>query len=120
MEFDLALPEGCPRADVGEYAGIAFRVVQSDPPTVADLQTYLELNRLPTADMCKRGSVSLFASFEQAEHLLAVSPRIGKFIACMTMTSAHGRVGKPSRSGHIDWWPYFGMRRPADLTVIRK
>lgn len=120
MPFDLTLPVGCPNADVEEREALAFRVVQSNPPTDADLKTYLELDLAHRADQCKRGSISLFATREQAQHLLDVKPHLGNFIASISLTRAHGRVGPPSSSGHIDWWPYRGMRRVADLTVIEQ
>lgn len=118
MTFDLALPANCPKADVDEFDGVAFRVVKTDPATDADLRTYLELGLLPTAPECKRGSVSLFATFEQALHRLEVSPHLGKCVASITLTRAHGRVGSPSPAGHMDWWPYQGMRKATDLKVI--
>ncbi|MBL8453263.1 MAG: hypothetical protein JNK97_11000 [Zoogloea sp.] len=83
-----------------------------------DLLTYLELGLLPAADACKRASISLFSTRAQAQHRLDVSPHLGKFVASVSLTKAHGRVGKPSSSGHIDWWPYAGMRNPADLEVV--
>lgn len=118
MDFDLVLPAGCPKADVAEFDGIAYRVVRTDPPTDDDLHTYLELNLLPTADACKRGSISLFSTLEQAKHRLEVSPHLGSFTASISLTPAHGRVSKPSSSGHIDWWPYKGMRNSEDLKVV--
>jgi len=118
MIFDLALPAGCPKADVGEFEGTAYRLVRTDPPTGKDLLTYLELDLLPAADACKRASISLFSTFDQAQHRLEISPHLGRFVACLSLTTAHGRVGKPSSSGHIDWWPYKGMRNPADLKVV--
>jgi hypothetical protein len=118
VKFDLELPVGCPKAGVSEYEGDAYRVVKTDPPTNEDLLTYLELNILPKADTCKRGSVSLFSTLDQAQHRLEISPHLGSFVASISLTTAHGRVGEPSSSGHIDWWPYAGMRKPTDLKVI--
>lgn len=118
MTFDLELPAGCPKADVDEFEGTAYRVVRANPPTAEDLRTYLELNLLPNADPCKRGSISLFSTLAQAQHRLLVSPHLGEFVASVSLTCKHGRVGKPSSSGHIDWWPYLGMRNPADLKVV--
>jgi hypothetical protein len=116
--FDLELPAECPKADVGEFEGTAYRVVRTDPPTDADMLTYLELNLLPTADTCKRGSISLFSTLDQAQHRLDISPHLGEFVASVSLTTAHGRVSKPSNSGHIDWWPYVGMRSPVNLKVV--
>lgn len=118
MTFDLDLPAGCPKADVDEFEGTAYRVVRSAPPTSEDLLTYLELKLLPNADPCKRGSISLFSTLAQAQHRLEISPYLGKFVASVSLTYKHGRVGKPTSSGHIDWWPYAGMRNSADLKVV--
>ena len=118
MVFDLQLPADCPKADVDEFEGTTYRVVRTDPPTREDLRTYLELDLLQTADTCKRGSISLFSTLKQAKHRLEISPHLGNFVASISLTTAHGRVGKASSSGHIDWWPYVGMRNPTDLKVI--
>ena len=118
MAFDLQLPAGCPKADAKEFEGTAYRVVRADPPSHQDLRTYLELNLLPTADPCKRGSVSLFATLDQARHRREMSPHLGGFVASVSLTAAHGKVSGPSKSGHIDWWPYVGMRNPADFKVV--
>lgn len=118
MAFDLELPAGCPKSGSEEFEGTAYRVVRADPPTHQDLLTYLELNLLPAADTCKRGSVSLFSTLDQAQHRLEMSPHLGNFVASVSLTARHGRVGKPSSSGHMDWWPYQGMRNPADFKVV--
>lgn len=118
MVFDLELPEGCPKADAGEFEGIAYRLVETNPPTKDDLLTYLELGKLLTADACRRGSVSLYSTLEKAQHQLDMRPHLGNFVASVALTAAHGRVGKPSNSGHVDWWPYAGMRDPAGLKVV--
>lgn len=118
MVFDLKLPEGCPKEGINEFEGTVFRVVQTNPPTFSDLLTYLELNRLPAKDACKRGSVSVFSSLDQTKHLLDISPHLGKYIASISLTTAHGKCSEPNRAGHISWWPYLKMRNPADLKVI--
>lgn len=119
MSFDLKLPDGCPKVDAREFEGTAYRVIRSDPPTEDDMLTYLELNLLPNADACKRASISLFSTLDQAQHRLEISPHLGVFVASVALTAAHGKVGKPSSSGHIDWWPYIGMRGPAELKVVK-
>lgn len=105
VAFDLELPAGCPKSGSEEFEGTAYRVVRADPPTHEDLLTYLELNLLPAADTCKRGSVSLFSTLDQAQHRLEMSPHLGNFVASVSLTARHGRVGKPSSSGHMDWRP---------------
>lgn len=119
MVFDLELPAGCPSADVNEFIGIAYRIVRDNPPTNGDLLTYLELDLLPNANKCLRASISLFSTLDQARHLLDMRPYLGDFVASISLTKAHGRVSKPSNTGHINWWPYAGMRKPADLKVVR-
>jgi hypothetical protein len=116
--FDLELPAGCPKQDVETFEGIAYRVVKTAPPTAVDLLTYSELKLLPAAHPCKRGSISLFETLAQAQHRLEVSPHLGTYVASVSLTTAHGKVSKPSSTGHIDWWPYAGMRKPADLKVV--
>jgi hypothetical protein len=98
---------------------MVYRVVLTDPPTQQDLLTYLELGKAPKVDTCKRGSVSLYATPEDAQHLIDTRPYVGNFVASLALTKAHGKVSKPSSSGHIDWWPYKDMRRIGDLKVIK-
>lgn len=119
MTYDLNLPADCPLASVEEFVGIAYRAVQTNPPTQDDLLTYLELDKAKKVDDCKRGSVSLYEKFEDAQHLIETRPYVGKFVASVTLTTAHGKVSKPTSSGHIDWWPYKNMRRVDDLKVIK-
>lgn len=120
MAFDMKLPDGCPADDAGEFDGVAFRVVKTNPPTDIDLLTHLEKQLAPSAPPCKRASISLFARLEQAQHLADMRPHLGTFVSSITLTAAHGRVGAANASGHIDWWPYEGMRRLADLAVIEQ
>lgn len=117
--FDLELPDGCPKTSVGERDVIAYRIIISDAPVKKDLETYLELGKLLTADTCKRGSVSLYETLPRAQHQLALRPYLGKCVASIQLTTRHGRVGHPSSSGHIDWWPYAGMRNPSELKVAK-
>jgi hypothetical protein len=119
VTYDLNLPANCPLPSVGEFDGVAYRVVFTDPPTQDDLLTYLELGKAPKVDTCKRGSVSLYATLEDAQHLIDARPYVGNFVASLTLTKAHGRVSVPSDSGHIDWWPYKDMRRVGDLKVVK-
>lgn len=116
--FDLELPDGCPKADAAEVDCVAFRIIESSAPTAQDLKTYLELGKALNADKCKRGSVSLFATLPQAQHQLSVRPYLGKCVASISLTIKHGKVGKPSPTGHMDWWPYSGMRNASELEVI--
>lgn len=118
MVFDLKLPAGCPKEDASEFEGTVYRLVQTDTPTDTDLLTYLELNRFPALDSCKRGAISLFCKRVQAQHRLDISPHLGKHIASIGLTAAHGRCSRPSKAGHMSWWPYSKMRNPADLKVI--
>lgn len=116
--YDLQMPPDCPLDNIKEYEGIAYRVVITNPPTSEDLLTYLELKKLPKANACKRASISLFQTEEQAKHRMDVSPGLGVFIASVSLTKAHGRVSYPTNYGHIDWWPYAGMRNPSELKVV--
>lgn len=119
MTYDLTLPTGCPVSSTDERDGVAYRVVLTDPPSQHDLLTYLELGKAPKVDACKRGSVSLYATAEDAQHLIDTRPYVGNFVALLTLTKAHGKVSEPSASGHIDWWPYKDMRRVDDLKVVK-
>ncbi len=119
VTFDLVLPQGCPLAGASETARDAYRVVKTAPPTGEDLLTYQELGLLPKANPCKRASVSLFSSYEGAKHRLELSPHLGEHIAIASLTPSHGQLSDTHpASGHIDWWPYAGMRRPSDFQVV--
>ena len=119
MIYDLVIPADCPEPSAGPYAGTAYRVVGRNPPTSGDLLTYLELQRLPRANLCKRASLSLYATRRQAQHRLDVSPHLGRFVAAVTLTPAHGKVSEPGAFGHMSWWPYKGMRNPDHFEVTQ-
>lgn len=118
--FDLELPDDCPPSSAQEKQCQVFRIVKDITPSKDDLLTHQELNLLPRANACKRASVSVFDSQDNAVHRLDLSPNLGNYIAYSTLTPEHGKLSETnSKSGHIDWWPYKGMRRPDDFTVIK-
>lgn len=118
--FDLSLPENCPLAGATPQVREVFRCVKNDPPTPDDLLTHLELGLAPTADPCRRASVSLYSTYTKAKHRLDMSPHLGTHIASATLQAEHGPTSNPApNSGHFDWWPYAGMRRPTDFQVVR-
>jgi hypothetical protein len=118
-QFDLVLPQDCPPAGAAEKEQNAFRIVKSRTPTESDLKTHQELDLVPHAPPCKRASVSVFSTYEHAKHRLDMSPHLGKYIAQALLSQKHGQFSGPNPvSGHIDWWPYCGMRNPTDFTVI--
>lgn len=116
--FDLQLPPQCPPVHSPGFAGKAHRVCKNNPLNSADLKTHLEAGTALGADDCIRGSVSLFETEAQARHLMAMRPHCGKFVAVVSLTSQDGVISLPSKTGHIDWWPYLGMRNPANFQVL--
>ncbi len=119
VTFDLLLPPNCPLEGASEKELQAFRIVKNNPPTQEDFLTYHELGQLPKSNACKRASVSVFSCYEGAKHRLELSPHLGKHIARATLGTGHGKVSHAHpESGHIDWWPYAGMRRPDDFSVV--
>ena len=120
VTYDLDLPPNCPLYGAEERDSDAYRVVKSDPPTHEDLRTHQELNLAPNADPCRRASISVYSSYEQAKHRLDLTPHLGEHIAVAPLSTGHGRLSLASpSSGHIDWWPYANMRRPEDFTVVK-
>lgn len=117
--FDLTLPANCPLSGATARNQPAYRLAKSNPITAYDLLTHLELGLAPKACPCKRASVSIFKSLEQARHRLELSPHLGFHIAEADLTASHGQISAPQQnSGHMDWWPYVGMRRPTDFKVV--
>ncbi len=118
--FDLPLPPNCPLSGATARDQRAYRVAKSDPLTDSDLLTHLELGLAPKACPCKRASVSIFKSLEQARHRLDLSPHLGSHIAEADLTANHGEISPPQQNtGHMDWWPYSGMRRPTDFKAVK-
>lgn len=117
--FDLNLPATCPPEDATARTQSAYRLVKSDPPTQDDLLTHQELGLAPKANPCRRASISIFQSREQANHRLEMSPHLGSHIAFAELNAGHGQISRAQpQSGHMDWWPYQGMRRPEDFKVV--
>lgn len=115
--FDLDVPPNCGGAPQNDLQ--AFRIVESNPATQQDLATYLELGKAPKSSQCLRASVSLFRTMTEARHQLDMKPHLGNHVAKIVLTPGHGNVSAPSASsGHMNWWPFAGMRRPADFEVV--
>lgn len=117
--FDQRLPDACPPQTATERHQPAYRIVSTAPPSVADFQTHAQLGTALSADHCRRSSLSIFATYRQAEHRRNISPRLGAHIAHANLTPDHGVISPPiSTSGHMEWWAYSGKVIPSEFSVV--
>ena len=116
--FNQALPEGCPPTSATSRPQAAYRIVKTDPATASDFQTHAQLGLAPHVDLCRRSTLSIFASYRQASHRRSLTPSLGAHVAHAALTAAHGVISSPNGAGHMDWWAFAGMVNPSEFKVV--
>lgn len=120
MDYNQKLPEACPPTSASSREQRAYRILKAAGATLDDLKSHAELGTAVTADPCRRCGVSIFATYRQAQHRLAVSPHLGTAVGFAILTPGHGAISPAHhQSGHMDWWPFEGMANPADFKVVQ-
>lgn len=116
--FDQPLPDNCPPQSATARQQAAYRIVKDESPSAADFKTHAELGLAPSADQCRRSSLSIFATFRQAAHRQNLTPTLGAHIAHATLTPAHGLISPQNSVGHMEWWAHSGMVKPNEFSVV--
>lgn len=88
---------------------IFYRIVRSNPPTIDDMKSYLELGiplrRTDPESLRMASGISLFDSFERARTQALRKPFWGKaFIAEVAVPTDRIRVEKTAGPGHYTAW----------------
>lgn len=105
-------PLNCPPDTATDATGQVFRIVAGGHLTEKDFETHHEAGTAPNAPPCGRCGISVFNSFAKAAHRQRLTPRLGPAIAEGTLTPDAGKIRlTDSRSGHVEWWPYEGIKR---------
>ena len=116
--FDQPLPEGCPPSSATSRPQNAYRIVTTDLATAADFQTHAQLGLAPHVDLCRRSTLSIFATYRQASHRRNVTPSLGAHVAYAALTAAHGVFSLPNGVGHMEWWAFANMLNPSEFKVV--
>ena len=116
--FDQPLPDDCPPSSATSRSQAAYRIVKTQPPSAADFQTHAQLGLAPNVDLCRRSTLSIFASYRQASHRRDLSPRLGAYVAHTNLTAAHGVISLPNNMGHMDWWAFSGTVNLTEFQVV--
>ena len=116
--FDQSLPDDCPPSTATSRSQPAYRIVKTDPATVSDFQTHAQLGLAPHVDLCRRSTLSIFATYRQASHRRNLSPTLGAHVAYASLTTAHGVISPPNGAGHMDWWAFAGMVNALQFKVV--
>ncbi|CAN5901330.1 hypothetical protein BH11MYX4_BH11MYX4_01930 [soil metagenome] len=97
-------PHSCPPADAAPVSGDVYRLVENDPPTTADMQSYFVLN-LASGQDCKRCSLSCYRNVDDANQLRDSVPKFrGHKIAQAALGPGHGRIDATGKNGHRSLW----------------
>jgi hypothetical protein len=91
LKFSDQWPTNCPPDDAIEASGIAYRLVNHNPPHGDDFQTHFETGKLPKAAPCMRSGLSAFRELQDAVHQRKLFPRLGKWIATALLSPLHGK-----------------------------
>lgn len=101
------LPSNCPHPESINPAGVvAYRFVNSVPPTPADFYSYEKLGKPsgPKTTPCQRRSVSLVATLDYARRKAGL-PSWSQFqLVRLELPDGSGVVRRGSAT-HVDWWP---------------
>lgn len=109
--FPDYFPSCCPPENSILADGEVFRIIKNETLTDEDFLTHHELGLAVTADPCKRCSVSVFDSFQNASHLQKLRPKLGNAIAKGNLTQTAGKISDANKHGHIDWWSFKDIER---------
>lgn len=118
QEFDQQLPEDCPPSSATSRSQAAYRIVKTDPATVSDFRTHTQLGLAPNVDLCRRSTLSIFATYRQANHRRSLTPTLGAHVAHAVLTESHGVISSPNSAGHMDWWAFADMVKPSEFKVV--
>ena len=120
MNFPANWPNDCPPQDAIDADGDVYRIVDNNPPVLADLATHLETGRLPKALPCMRSGLSVFREIRDAAHQRQLIPKLGRWIAKGTLKTEQGKTklttGK--QPTHTTWWAYEGVNRAELFAVV--
>ncbi|MGL5097174.1 MAG: hypothetical protein ACRDD1_16430 [Planctomycetia bacterium] len=122
MTFPKDWPKDCPAIDTPDADGEAFRIVNGDPVTAADVSSHHETGKLPKADPCLRCGLSVFRMVEDALNQQNLLPKLGGKIAKAILSPIHGKA-YPTRGQqptHTTWWPCEGIDRASLFVVVRE
>ena len=122
MHFPEDWPAGCPSADTPSANLTVYRIVKNSPPTAVNFQSHHETGQLPKADPCLRCGLSVFIIPDDAGHQRKLMPRLGRFIAMVTLVAEHGkaRLTPGLQPSHTTWWPFVGVDRVSPFTVVQE
>ena len=102
-----AIPN-CPPMLAESAAGEVYRCAKACPPAPQDMETAEEQDRLHHAEPCLRRALSVFRSYEDAQHqVLLFRGWQRRYVVHATLMAQHGRTltTRGSQPTHTSWWP---------------
>ncbi|MDD4964036.1 MAG: hypothetical protein PHI11_08985 [Gallionella sp.] len=117
MNFPSNWPSNCPLQSAVDCQHTVFMAFTSKPATANQCKSQAERNRAQSAigdGACTRHGLSVFPSFNDCKHQVALLPHLGPYIGKAYLTASHGKIAEtPARRNpaHMTWWPYQGVDR---------
>jgi hypothetical protein len=114
VTFPSSWPQDCPPKDAESASGVVFRVAKTNPPSREDFKSHEELGKKSNGSQCLRVGLSVFQTFDDAEHLTQLIPKLGRYVLRGQLQPSNGVVKQtPGRQHptHTTWWPYDGVDR---------
>ena len=120
--FPAGWPPGCPPDDAVDAGGVAFRIVNNDPPAAGDFVTHWESGRMRQAPECLRCGLSVFLEMGDALHQRRLLPKLGRLTARGTLGADHGKTKLTTgrQPTHTTWWPYRDVDCASLFTIARE
>jgi hypothetical protein len=107
-------PTDCPPSGSKEACEEVYRIVRAKSLVKEDFLSHHELGTALNAPPCARCGLSVYDSLANAMHRQKLSPYLGSFISKGKLISTDGKTSElKASSGHLTWWPYLDVTRPA-------
>ena len=118
------LPEDCPPETAEEIDGrrIVFRLVDSDPPTDADFDSWRAKNlteRPRTASECHARGVSVYSRPRDVRKLIELNGAKEARVCQVALDRGAGRIQKIGGRSHYTWWPLADFDILSHCQVVR-
>ncbi len=103
-------PENCPPIQAEDCNGDYFHILIQNPPGETDLTSFHEKGRKLQSQLpcvCMPYGLSVFTDRHDALHMQRVYPRLGNWIATLSLTTTDGKMmlTPGQRPTHHTWWP---------------
>lgn len=116
-------PPQCPPSEAKDAFGEVYRLVNTNPPSVSDFESWAEKHPKKWMGDCEASGLSVFTTKSDALRMIRRVPGMlapGKLIASANLSPAAGKLLHTPRDGnsHHTWWAPAGFAHTASFEVV--